>query len=171
EVDAVTAQRLNEFFTKTNGNYQVNKQVRDICVFAIHNFLKDPPFGKIDFISCRNVLIYMEPYLQKKALTTFHYSLNPKGFLLLGKSETTSGVPDLFASAAKNDKLFSRKDVPGGFMHVASQRSEQNLSFSDASTKSEPVGTDFQKTADDIMLSKYPPAGVVVNESMDIVHF
>ena len=72
-----------------------------MCVFAVHNFLKDPPFGKMDFISCRNVLIYMEPYLQKKALTTFHYSLNPKGFLLLGKSETTSGVPDLFACRKK----------------------------------------------------------------------
>ena len=171
EVDAVTAQRLNEFFTKTNGNYQVNKQVRDMCVFAIHNFLKDPPFGKMDFISCRNVLIYMEPYLQKKALTTFHYSLNPKGFLLLGKTETISGVPDLFVAAAKNDKLFSRKDVPGRFMHVASERSEQYISNTDANPNNEIIRTDFQKTADDIMLRKYTPAGVVVNEAMDIVHF
>jgi two-component system CheB/CheR fusion protein len=85
ELNNVSAQRLNEFFTKINGSYQVNKSVRDMCVFALHNFLKDPPFGKMDFISCRNVLIYMEPYLQKKALTTFHYSLNSKGFLLLGK--------------------------------------------------------------------------------------
>ena len=134
---AVTPQRLQEFFTKTNGSYQVNKTIRDMCVFALHNFLKDPPFGKMDFISCRNVLIYMEPYLQKKALTTFHYSLNPKGFLLLGKSETTSGVPDLFAAAAKNDKLFTRKDVPGRFMHVASQRSEQNFSRHEYQSKNE----------------------------------
>ena len=171
DVDAVSPQRLNEFFTKTNGSYQVNKNVRDMCVFALHNFLKDPPFGRMDFISCRNVLIYMEPYLQKKALTTFHYSLNPKGYLLLGKSETTSGVPDLFASAIKNDKIFSRKDVPGKFMQVASQRSELTLSHTDASTKSENMRTDFQKTADDILLSRYTPAGVVVNEAMDIVNF
>jgi len=171
EAESLSPQRINDFFTKTNDGYQVKKPVRDMCIFAVHNFLKDPPFGKMDFISCRNVLIYMEPYLQKKALTTFHYALNPKGFLLLGKSETTSGVPDLFASAAKNDKLFTRQDVPGKFMHVASQRSEQNLSFPDTGTKSEPVSTDFQKTADDIMLSHYTPAGVVVNESMDIVHF
>lgn len=142
-----------------------------MCVFAIHNFLKDPPFGKMDFISCRNVLIYMEPYLQKKALTTFHYSLNPKGFLLLGKTETISGVPDLFAAATKNDKLFSRKDVPGRFMHVASERSEQYISNTNANPNNEIIRTDFQKTADDIMLRKYTPAGVVVNEAMDIVHF
>jgi len=171
ELTAVSPQRLQEFFTKNNGSYQVNKNIRDICVFANHNFLKDPPFGKMDFISCRNVLIYMEPYLQKKALTTFHYALNPKGFLLLGKSETSSGVPDLFVAASKTDKLFTRKDVPGKFMHVASQRSEQNFSLADANPNSETILTDFQKTADDIMLRKYTPAGVVVNETMDIVHF
>src|SRR5687767_7583720 len=102
EVEGATAHRLQEFFTRMHGNYQVNKQVRDMCVFAVHNFLKDPPFGKIDFVSCRNVLIYMEPYLQKKALTTFHYALNPKGYLLLGKSETSSSVPELFAAAGKS---------------------------------------------------------------------
>jgi len=171
EVLNVTEQRLHEFFTKSNNSYQVNKNIRGMCVFAQHNFLKDPPFGKMDLISCRNVLIYMEPYLQKKALTTFHYALNPKGFLLLGKSETSSSVPDLFTSVTKNDKLFSRKDVQGKFMHVASQRSEQHFSQSNAGPGTENIRTDFQKTADDIMLRKYTPAGVVVNELMDIVHF
>ena len=171
ETETITTHRLNEYFSKTNGNFQVNKNIRDMCVFAVHNFLKDPPFGKMDFISCRNVLIYMEPYLQKKALSTFHYSLNLKGYLLLGKSETISGVPDLFAAAAKNDKLFTRKDTPGRFMHIASQRSEQSLSQNNNHPNNEHIRTDFQKTADDIILRKYTPAGVVVNEAMDIVHF
>ncbi len=174
EVEALGTQRLNEFFTKNNGGYTVNKEVRDMCVFAVHNFLKDPPFGKMDFISCRNVLIYMEPYLQKKALTTFHYGLIPKGFLLLGKSETISSVPELFAVAAKSDKLFLRKDVPGKFMHVATERSEQNLQRETADAKTDPAyagRTDFQKTADDIMLNKHTPASVVINEASDIVHF
>jgi two-component system CheB/CheR fusion protein len=171
ELAGITATRLNEFFTKTNGSYQVNRQLRDMCVFASHNFLKDPPFGKMDLISCRNVLIYMEPYLQKKALTTFHYALNPKGFLLLGKSETTAGVPELFAPAAKNEKLFTRKDVPSRFINVVSQRAELNLTQSNDKPKAENMRSDFQKTADDIMLSKYTPAGVVVNEAMDIVQF
>ncbi|MBC7745235.1 MAG: PAS domain-containing protein, partial [Flavobacterium sp.] len=143
----------------------------NMCVFAHHNFLKVPPFGKMDCISCRNVLIYMEPYLQKKALTTFHYALNPKGLLLLGKSETTGGVPDLFGAEGVGDKLYTRKDVPGRFMQVASQRSEQILNRPPDSVKSEAIRTDFQKTADDILLTKYTPAGVVVNETMDIVHF
>ena len=174
ELDAVSPERLKEHFTKNNGGYQVNKSIRDMCVFAHHNFLKDPPFGKMDCITCRNVLIYMEPYLQKKALTTFHYALNLKGFLLLGKSETTGGVPDLFAAVEKTDKLYTRKDVPGRFMQVASQRSEQILNRPPDSSKTDPdrAGrTDFQKTADDILLTKYTPAGVVVNEAMDIVHF
>ena len=171
ELDSVPPQRLKEYFTKSNGGYQVNKSIRDMCVFAHHNFLKDPPFGKMDCISCRNVLIYMEPYLQKKVLTTFHYALNARGFLLLGKSETTGGVPDLFAAVEKTDKLYTRKDVPGRFMQVTSQRSEQILSRAVDHSKSETIRTDFQKTADDILLTKYTPAGVVVNEAMDIVHF
>ena len=171
ELDNVSPERLKEYFTKSNGGYQVNKSIRDMCVFAHHNFLKDPPFGKMDCISCRNVLIYMEPYLQKKALTTFHYALNPRGFLLLGKSETTGGVPDLFAAVEKTDKLYTRKDVPGRFMQVASQRSEQILNRNNDNSKTETLRTDFQKTADDILLTKYTPAGVVANEAMDIVHF
>ena len=171
EVAGLLPERLNEYFTKNNGGYQVNRQIRELCVFATHNFLKDPPFGKMDLVSCRNVLIYMEPYLQKKALTTFHYALNPKGFLLLGKSETTSGVPDLFATTEKNDKLYSRKDVASKFIQVVSPRTELNLTTSNDNIKTENMRSDFQKTADDIMLSKYAPAGVVINEAMDIVQF
>lgn len=171
ELTSLSPQRLKEFFTKTKGGYQVNKQVRDICVFAAHNFLKDPPFSKMDLISCRNVLIYMEPYLQRKALTTFHYALNPKAFLLLGKSETTGSVTHLFAPVAKNDKLFTRKDVTSRHIPVTSQRSEKNLTAVNSILNTENKRADFQKTADDIILSKYTPAGVIVNEAMDIVQF
>ena len=93
------------------------------------------------------------------------------GLLLLGKSETTSGVPELFAAVGKSDKLFTRKDVPGRFIHTTSQRSKQIFTDVNADKKSAIIKTDFQKTADDIMLSKYTPAAVVVNEAMDIVHF
>ncbi len=171
DVSGVSAKRLQEFFTKTHGGYQINKSVRAMCVFAPHNFLTDPPFGKLDFISCRNVLIYMSPYLQKKALTTFHYALNPSGFLLLGKSETTSGVPDLFAAAAKNEKLFTRKDAPTRFIPVVSVDRVHTSHPTKTNPKTEPMQTDFQKTADDIILGKYSPVGVVVDESLDIVHF
>ena len=66
---------FHQFFTKSDGSYQVNKAIRDMCVFANHNLLKDPPFSKVDLVSCRNVMIYLEPILQKRALNTFHYAL------------------------------------------------------------------------------------------------
>ncbi len=171
EVEGVSPKRLNEFFIKRNGGYQVNKQVRDMCVFALHNFVQDPPFGRMDLITCRNVLIYMKPYLQKKALTTFHYALNLKGFLMLGKTETVTSVSDLFASVVKDDKLFSRKDVPCKFMYVTSKRREQALQENYQRTKTETLSTDYRKAADDVLLKKYMPAGVVVNESFDIVNY
>jgi len=175
DLGAVSAQRLREFFTAHNKSYQVNKEIRDMCVFAVHNFLKDPPFGKLDFISCRNVLIYMEPYLQKKAFTTFHYALNPGGILLLGKSETTSSVPDLFSlvrgKSAKHDKLFKRQDVAGRFMQVVSHRGEQTFNDKKDSGKIENMRNDFKKSADELILTKYTPPGAVVNEALDVVHF
>lgn len=171
EVEGLTPHHLQRYFTKTQGGYLINKEERDMCVFAVHNFLKEPPFGKMDLISCRNVLIYMEPYLQKKALTTFHYALNAKGYLLLGKSETSSSVPDLFTFVGKNDKLFMRKGVPGQFAQMASQPREQTTSQTGNISPVTNTRMDYQKTADDILLSKYTPASVVINEAMDILHF
>ncbi len=175
DVEVLAPDQIKKNFTKINAGYLVNKSIRNMCVFAVHNFLKDPPFGKMDLITCRNVLIYMEPYLQNKALTTFHYALNEEGILLLGKSETTAGVPTLFVPSrlkdGRADKIYTRKNVPSRFTHITSQRSEQSLA--DTNTKSTVLHTknDFQKTADDIMLRKYTPAGVVVNEAMEIIHF
>jgi two-component system, chemotaxis family, CheB/CheR fusion protein len=171
EVSGISRKRLQNYFTKINGRYQVNRQIRDMCVFAVHNFLKDPPFGKMDLISCRNVLIYFEPYLQKKALTTFHYVLNPNGLLLLGKSETTSGVPDLFSEIGKREKIYTRKNVASKFVQVINRRSELNFNEKVEHITPEKKSPDFQKTADEIMLNKYTPAGVVVNDLMDIVQY
>jgi two-component system, chemotaxis family, CheB/CheR fusion protein len=171
EIVGVSEKRMKRFFSKINGRFQVNRQIRDMCVFAVHNFLKDPPFSKMDLISCRNVLIYFEPYLQKKALSTFHYVLNPTGLLLLGKSETTSGVPDLFSEIAKNDKIYSRKDVPSKYVQVINRRTELDFNQVEEAAKQERRSPDFQKTADEVMLNRFSPAGVVVNDTMDIVQY
>jgi two-component system CheB/CheR fusion protein len=172
ELEGVPESRLQQFFTKTDGSYQLKKTIRDLCVFAVHNFLKDPPFAKIDFISCRNVLIYMEPFLQKKAFTTFHYALNEKGYLLLGKAETTGSASELFLSVNNKEKLYTRKPLPGRFMNVASERREEAIRNKDYGLRSnQRKKDDFQKNADDILLSKYTPAGVIVNEQLDIVQF
>ena len=98
-----------------------------MCVFAPHNFLKDPPFAKMDFVSCRNVLIYMDTFLQKKAFATFHYSLKENGFLLLGKSETIGTASDLFLQVNKNEKIYTRKPSVGRFVHTTTQVSGGEL--------------------------------------------
>ena len=170
ELEGISEDRLHQFFNKTDGHYQVKKLVRDMCVFAVQNFLKDPPFANLDFISCRNVLIYLDPFLQKKAFTIFHYALKEKGILWLGKSEATGNASDLFLPFDKRDKFYTRKSVPGKFMHIAGERSEAG--FKNYFLRSKEVRKDdFQKNADDILLSKYTPVGVVVNNQFDIVQF
>ncbi|MBC7829311.1 MAG: histidine kinase, partial [Chitinophagaceae bacterium] len=171
ELEGLSSQRLDTFFTKFDGSYQLNKVIRDMCVFAVHNFLKDPPFAKVDLVSCRNVLIYMEPYLQNKALSAFHYALNPNGYLLLGRAENTSHVSDLFVATGKKDKLFTRKDTPGTFRYNSAMAKDQLQTVNKTSHPVESGETDFQKSADIVLLSKFSPVGVVVNKDMEIVHF
>ena len=172
EVDGLSLPLLQQFFTKTNGGFQVNKNIRDACIFAFHNYLKDPPFANIDLISCRNSLIYMDPFLQKNALITFHYALNEHGFLLLGKSETAGQVSELYSAFDKQGKIYTRKQARGRFLHVVAERKEEIFKKRNQGTGViEGLKDDFQKNADDVLLSRYAPPGVVVNMEMDIVHF
>lgn len=172
ELEGISDKRLQQFFIKKDGHFQVKKTVRDMCIFAVHNFLKDPPFAKMDFISCRNVLIYLEPFLQKKALTLFHYALNDKGILLLGKSETSGNATDIFIPFGKKDKYFIKKTIPGRFINVTSERSETAIADKNYFMRIKEGKTeDYQKNADEILLQKYTPVGVVVNEQFDIVQF
>ena len=177
DVENLSEKQVKNYFVKNNADYEVDKLIRDTCVFAPHNFLKDPPFAKMDLITCRNVLIYMDTFLHKKAFTTFHYALKENGFLLLGKSETTGVSSDLFTQVDKHEKIYSRKSIPGRFMHIASERREEVLTIKDMNAqkadknliKHETVHADFRKSAEEIMISK-SPASVVVNEQTDIVH-
>ncbi len=169
DLQNVSDARLQEYFTKNNGLYHINKNIRDMCIFAVHNFVKDPPFTNVDLITCRNVLIYMDMYLQKKALTTFHYALNENGTLVLGISETTSQVSNLFTPQVRHDKIYSRITVPGKIIRENQDRPE----FSKRSYipgPAAPTRPDFQKIAYDILVSRYTPCCVIVNEHNDIVH-
>ena len=172
EMEGVSETRITEFFDKLDGSYQLKKTIRDMCVFAPHNLLKDAPFARMDFISCRNVLIYMEPYLQKKAISTFHYALNDKGYLLLGKSETTGSASELFTAVNKHDKLYVRKNAPTSSMSFLPDRIGRTIAQTEKNLRTkETKKEDFQKNADDLLLSKYSPAGVMVNDLFDIVQF
>lgn len=171
ELDGISPSRLLQFFTKLDGSYQVNKSIRDMCVFAHHNLLKDPPFSKIDLVSCRNVMIYLEPVLQKRALTTFHYSLNEEGYLMLGKSETIGTNTDIFKAYNSAEKIYRRKGPLGRFMAVSSPGREQTFREMDKSVEKESITNDVFKTADEAMLVNFMPASVLVNDKFDIVQF
>lgn len=171
ELAGMSPSRLQQFFTKIDGNYQVNKIIRDMCVFAHHNLLKDPPFSKIDLVSCRNVLIYLEPVLQKRALTTFNYSLNQGGYLVLGKSETIGSSIDIFTPFNSTEKIYHRKGAVGRFMAVSSPGRERSFREIDQGVQRESINRDIFKLADDAMLANFMPPAVLVNEKFDVVQF
>ncbi|RKN83463.1 chemotaxis protein CheB [Ulvibacterium marinum] len=171
EMEPLSKRQREQYFTKTDGSYKVVKPIRDSIVFAVHNFLKDPPFGKVDLVSCRNVLIYMEPVLQKKLFATLHYALNENGFLLLGKSETTGTSSDLFVPFSKQAKIFTRKPGSGRFFQVPDRQGKNTAA---PAFKKMPMKrsskTDFRKNAESVLISRYTPASVIVDEHMEIVH-
>jgi two-component system CheB/CheR fusion protein len=170
EMDGLSHSRIQQFFTKLDGTYQVNKAVRDMCVFAHHNLLKDPPFSRIDLLSCRNVMIYLEPILQGRALNIFHYALNKDGFLWLGKSETIGKHTDIFNSYKPTDKLYQRKGPVGRYMDVASYARE--TMFRDINNDlRQDEDKDIFKIAEEDMLENLIPPCVLVNEKFDVIQF
>ncbi len=108
----VSPQRLKRYFTREDNSYRISSQIREIVVFAVQNVTKDPPFSKVDMISCRNLLIYLGPELQKKIIPLFHYALKPGGILLLGTSETIGTFSDLFSPVSNKWKVFESKKIP-----------------------------------------------------------
>ncbi len=174
-VENVSPELLKKYFLPTEGNFQVIKSIRDVCVFATHNMLSDPPFSRMDIVSCQNVMIYFEPNLQQKVLKTFHYALNPNGFLLLGKSETIGSNTDLFAHPDKELKVYTKKNGGGHFDLDFSYPNTRNYHQKNADTvilnKEKTSEVDIQKLSDNILLTQYVPASVVVNSELMIQRF
>ena len=172
EINGLPSGYLDKYFVKIDGKFRLNKTVRDSCIFAHHNYIKDPPFANIDLISCRNSLIYLEPFLQKRALTTFHYSLNEKGVLILGKSETVGQGSEFFGMLDKSNKFYSRKSTKGNFLHMLVGRDIDASGKENRRAVSVEINKDdYQKSGDELLLSKYVPPGVIINEEMEIVQF
>ncbi|MGI4020538.1 MAG: CheR family methyltransferase [Janthinobacterium lividum] len=172
DLDGISPGRKQQFFTKLDGHYQVNKPIRELCVFAHHNILNDPPFSKVDLVSCRNVLIYLEPVLQKRAFSAFHYALNEKGYLMLGKSETPGSNNELFTAFNKQDRIYQAKGTHGRYPNTIPERREKVLKAQDQTGPLNKASIkDIHRTADSVLLSKYSPAGVMVNEHFDIIEF
>ena len=186
EVENVSPKRLQRFFTKSNGNFRIAQSVRDVCVFAPHNVLIDPPFSHIDFISCCNLLIYFDVAAQKKTIATFHYALNENGYLMLGKSESIGQSGQLFTSSNKKLRIYQRKKNSGlGILSAADTRLSQRHTMQVDVTNSIAIpnggnkkikgfagnGNDFENAIDSILLSRFTPASVVINQRMEILQF
>src|SRR6267154_2431633 len=172
----VSPERLRRFFTKTEGGYRVSKTIRDMCIFAQHNVLNDPPFSRMDLICCRNLLIYLEPILQNKVISLFHYALRPSGFLVLGTSEGLGATTGLFAAEDRTNKIFSKK--AGGTRQEAAfslnSRTERT-EYGAARIPGKHLDANWnyaeaQKEFDRRLLTQYTPATVFVNEEMEIIH-
>ncbi len=174
EID-VSVERLNRFFTHVNGQYQVNKEIRELCIFAKQNVISDPPFSRLDLISCRNVLIYLEPVLQKKVIRIFHYALEPEGYLMLGPSESVGDFDDKFTVENKKYKIYAKKPLvvhPQFSVFETTHRIDSQKTAKKAVVDEEVASiVNVQKEADRIILQKYAPVGVMVNNAMEIIQF
>lgn len=171
----VSPERLRRFFIKDEGGYRVGKEIRDTVVFAPQNIIMDPPFTKIDIISCRNLLIYLTQELQKKLLALFHHSLNQGGFLFLGSAETIGGLTDLFESLKGKSRLYRQ---------LESTQHKELFQFPSPGFRSPPGGQGVDKAlpkeskhalslenlANQLILQRYSPAAVLVNEEGDVLY-
>jgi two-component system CheB/CheR fusion protein len=172
QVAEVSAERLQRFFVPTEGGYQINKTVRELCIFARQNLASDPPFSRLDLISCRNVLIYFGSALQKKVLPMFHYGLRPSGFLLLGSAETVGEFSSLFHLVNRTHKIYAKQPSPLLIpMDLGGPVSSTEPRGTAPAAPKVPVETSLSALVDQVILSRYAPVGVVVNSHLDIVQF
>jgi two-component system CheB/CheR fusion protein len=168
----VSVSRLNRFFVKSDDTYRINAEIREMVVFAQHNIIMHPPFTKIDILSCRNLLIYMDSDLQKKILGLFYYSINPDGIMMLGSSETLGLQSPLFTPVDSKLKIYKRSFtaiVPELFDFPSSySRIRPAVSIEKQITPKSIVN--IQTLADQLLLQQFSPAGVLVNENGDILY-
>jgi two-component system CheB/CheR fusion protein len=178
----VSPERLTRFFVAEEGGYRVVKSLREQVVFARHNLISDPPFSRMDLITCRNVMIYFETTLQKKVLPAFHYALKPDGFLFLGASESVGTFTDLFALVDKRQKIFTKKVAPTLAFHLP-VRSEFALrpgaARAPALTGRGHGGAaeafrgelNAEREADRVTVNQFAPPSVLINDDLQILQF
>jgi two-component system CheB/CheR fusion protein len=162
----VSQERLKRFFIKEKNTYKIKKEIREMIVFSIQNVTKDPPFSKLDLLSCRNLLIYMNPRLQRKVFPVFHYALNKDGFLFLGNSETVGESVDFFSIVDRQWKIYKRKGEISALhrgMDLSMQPAESALR---QAARVEPKGyaERMPELIEKMLLNLYAPPCVIINE-------
>ncbi len=167
----VSPERLHRFFVKKDNEYQVARRIRDMVVFSVQNVTKDPPFSRLDLASCRNLLIYLQPQMQKRVLRVLHYALSPTGFLVLGTSETVGEASELFSLADRKSKIYSKKHVVthttldmGFGVHAAEP---PRPAPSGANHRS---AANISTLAERKILELFGPPGVVINDELEVIH-
>ncbi len=169
--------RLRRFFHKSDGGYQISKTIRDLCIFSTQNVFSDPPFSRMDLVSCRNVMIYLGQSLQKRVIPTFHYALSPGGFLMIGNTEGLLGAgSDLFDMIEKKQKIYRKKPVanPIAFGFAMGQPEHDGSAYepsppADRNADILRAPLELQREADRLLLTRYAPPAVVINEQMEIL--
>ncbi len=167
---------LSSYFAKIENNYQIKKVLRELVVFAPHNILQDPPFSKMHFVSCCNLLIYFDLAAQKNVFTSLHFALNENGYLLLGKAETVGSSSQLFNRINPKYKVFSKKKqskaikitaLSSNFLKSNLLTKKPNLNLKSPTAN----GIDFDNKLNQVLLKKYMPACVVINKDLEIQQF
>jgi len=170
-VKDLTSERLDQFFVRQDGMYHVRKSIRETCIFARQNVAKDPPFSNLDLISCRNLLIYLGAALQTRVIPTFHYSLRPGGYLLLGGSETLGRFADQFAVVDKKHKIYQKKkDSPRLLTYFVNAGVTSPEIPTTRPSREQSTAQSLERQFDRVLLEGFGPSSIVVNEQMDIVH-
>ncbi len=175
DIADVSPERQRRFFVQEGDRYRVNREIREMVLFAQHNVLKDPPFSRLDLVSCRNLLIYFNTTAQERALETFHFALRPGGYLLLGLSETVDGANDLYATVSRDQHLYQSRHVasrpypvPESVPRLVPQTKPSAPVLSD--NPSSPSGRIQWGDLHQQLLEQYAPPSLIVNEQYDILH-
>ncbi len=164
----ISPERLSRFFVRRGGRYHVVKELRELCLFSSHNLINDPPFSQLDLISCRNVLIYLGPHLQKKLIPVFHYALKPSGYLFLGTSETLSAHKELFRTVSAKYRIAQRKatSIRAQASFSGTMGTSYAAHFQDAAHGHE---SDLHLVAQRIVLDEFSPKYAIVNEDFQVM--
>ncbi len=167
----ISPERLKRYFVKEPHGYRVHKEIREMVIFASQDIITDPPFTRLDILSCRNLLIYLTPEVQKKLIPLFHYSLGPGGILFLGSAETIGSFTDLFAPLDGQSRLFQRREsaLRTGLVEFPSSFSTGASTNAAVRPDPKPVAT-LQSAADQLILQRYAPPSVLANDKGDILY-